>query len=556
MRDGIIGVVLFVLVGGAPASGQVDSPVRHVALDRWFFASPAAARAAISRLDSVLLRLDGARSQTTRSAAGLERTLALHDTIAAAALRLTSYFHVRAATDTRDLASAHAEDSIRAAVESRTAWLNGALRRVTSDSMARWRTRRPSIARYAFVVDRARLSTAHTLPDAEEAAFQRMLPLATGWAFPMWQRLAPAAREPRAFVIVETARTRNALAREHAFASAPDEAYAWRYLTTPDVRALIARVRGRAALYRRFLELKQRRAALADSPVAIPLDSVESILTAALRPFGDVYGGEIRKLFDPSRGALDIASAPNRQRGGFPFHSPGRGSGVYLDGYAGRLRDFSRLTHESAHAIHGTLNDRRGVLMAYRFGPLLEEPIALVNELVAADYLYKKASGVPAQRQILEHFLNKAFEVFLGAQDAEVEQAIYDGVVAGRITSADDLDTLTRTVDAAYTLAPAPEAARRWMNMQLLVEDPLYLSNYLYAGMISLAIYEEYAKAPETFGPRYVEFVERGLDAPPIDLLGRHLGIDLTRPDVLDRGFALLEQRLAEFEQLLGRNSD
>jgi oligoendopeptidase F len=451
--------------------------------------------------------------------------------------------------DTRDVASAHAEDSLDAAVESRMAWLNPALARLPPGTVDRFMKARPSLARYGPTIERARRGTHGALSEAEEALFQRMLPFATGWEFPLWQRLAPGAREPRSYVLIETVRARDFLARQHGYASAPDEAYASRYLTVPAVRALIALVRSKAGLYRAFLTLKARHAAQTDPPLTVPLDSVQLYLTRALSPLGAVYGRTLAALFDPPQERIDLGPGPNRQRGGFSAISPGRGSVVYLDGYAGALRDFSRLTHESAHAVHRQLMDEQRLLQADRDGPLLPEPVALMNELIAADYLYVHATDPASRRQALEQFLNKAFEVFLGAQDAELEQSIYDGVASGVVATADHLDSLTRVVDAAYTVSP-PDG-RRWMNTQLLVEDPLYLSNYLYSGMIVLAMYGEYAAAPTTFGPRYTRFLSSGIPGAPFDVVRRTLGIDLSRPDLLDRGLALLERRLAEFREAM-----
>jgi oligoendopeptidase F len=496
-----------------------------------------------------MARLDGMRS-TIRSPATLTAALATADSIATESTRLSYYFHLRAAVDVRDLAAAHAEDSVDAEVASRTQWLTGAVGRIPPDSIDRWTKARPSFARYAFMFDEARRRRAHTLADTEEALFQKMAPLAMRWQFPLWQRLAPAGREPRAYVVIETVRAHDALARLHGYSSAPEEIYASRHLTIPAVRALMGRVRSRTDLYRRFLQLRQENASRGDAPLTIPLDSVVSVLTGALRPLGPDYVNELRALFDPAQRRIDLGPGSNRQRGGFSAISPGRASVVYLDQYAGSLRDFSRLTHESAHALHRQLMDIDRVPPSYRSGPLLMEPIALFNELAALDYVYKQAAAPGARRQALQQFLNKAFEVFLGAQDAEMEQSIYDGVESGAVASADQLDSVVRAVDSAYTLPPANEG-RRWMTAQLLVEDPLYLSNYLYSGMIALAFYSEYAAAPAAFGPPYVRFLSSGFDARPYDVVRRSLGIDLSRADLLDRGLALLGQRLEEFKALI-----
>ena len=79
----------------------------------------------------------------------------------------------------------------------------------------------------------------------------------------------------------------------------------------------------------------------------------------------------------------------------------------------------------------------------------------------------------------------------------------------------------------------------------------MYLSNYLYSGMIVLALYAEYAVSPSTFGPRYVQFLSGGFPGPPFRTVRRTLGVDLAGAGLLDKGLSLRELRLAEFRDAI-----
>ena len=63
----------------------------------------------------------------------------------------------------------------------------------------------------------------------------------------------------------------------------------------------------------------------------------------------------------------------------------------------------------------------------------------------------------------------KGLDAFYGAQDALIEQAIYDGVAAGTVRNADDLDTLTLKIDSQFSQFPAstPELRTRWAMVSL-----------------------------------------------------------------------------------------
>ena len=84
----------------------------------------------------------------------------------------------------------------------------------------------------------------------------------------------------------------------------------------------------------------------------------------------------------------------------------------------------------------------------------------------------------------------KGLDAFYGAQDALLEQAIYDGVAAGTVRNADDLDRLTREIDGQFSQFPAltPELRTRWATVSLMYEDPLYDVNYVYGGPAGAAV--------------------------------------------------------------------
>ena len=49
---------------------------------------------------------------------------------------------------------------------------------------------------------------------------------------------------------------------------------------------------------------------------------------------------------------------------------------------------------------------------------------------------------------------SKGLDAFYGAQDALLEQSIYDGVAAGTVRNADDLDGLTLRIDGQFSQFP------------------------------------------------------------------------------------------------------
>src|SRR5215472_8401509 len=146
-------------------------------------------------------------------------------------------------------------------------------------------------------------------------------------------------------------------------------------------------------------------------------------------------------------------------------------------------------------------------------------------------------------------FRIKGLDAFYGAQDALLEQQIYDGVSARSVRGADDLDKLTQQVDGKFSIFPAttPELRNRWAAVSLMYEDPLYDVNYVYGGLLALKYYQLYSTRHDWFVPRYVSLLKNGFDAPPAELLSRFLEIDLST-SLLEDGLAVLSRRLDKLE--------
>jgi len=60
------------------------------------------------------------------------------------------------------------------------------------------------------------------------------------------------------------------------------------------------------------------------------------------------------------------------------------------------------------------------------------------------------------------------------------------------------------------------------MTKQLMFEDPLYLVNYLYAGLFATKAYAMIREDAPGFRQRYLAYLKGGFDAPP-DVLNRPL---------------------------------
>jgi oligoendopeptidase F len=201
--------------------------------------------------------------------------------------------------------------------------------------------------------------------------------------------------------------------------------------------------------------------------------------------------------------------------------------------------------------MHRRLMSLARVPRVYTGGPLLAEPAAQLHELLVTDYLLRTAANPATRIAALTKFIDVGLDVARGAQDADLEQQVYDSVAAGTIQSADDLDRICARIDSAYTVPEGGDAAgHRWMRVSLMWEDPLYLSNYMYSGMLALAYFTRMSSDSARFAPAYVSLLQGGWPAPAQELLRRHLGIELGDPSLLTATFAIVERRIEQLDSL------
>jgi oligoendopeptidase F len=374
-----------------------------------------------------------------------------------------------------------------------------------------------------------------------------------------------AHREVLAATLIDVARQETAIAKLRGYASAPERFYAERLgLDEAAVRALLERVGQAGGQLKAYQALRaqrvERQTGLGEAhswdmalssgyePPTRTFEESRALILQALQPLGPAYDQEFAWLLDPAQGALDLAGGANRYRGGFSLGFPGVPAMLYVGGFDGGFAKISVVIHEGGHAVQRKLMGEASPYYA-NVPKSLAEAFALLNELLLIDRLEADASSPEERLFYQEKFLDKlAHEVFTSAEEGAFEQALYDGVAAGKVATADDLDRLNGDILVRYDIFAEREPALRanWMKKDLLYEDPLYLINYLYAALVACKLYDLAHADPADFPRRYLALLQEGYDAPADTLLRRTLGFGLDPAQLLDGALRLMRERTAK----------
>ena len=85
-----------------------------------------------------------------------------------------------------------------------------------------------------------------------------------------------------------------------------------------------------------------------------------------------------------------------------------------------------------------------------------------------------------------------------------------------------------------------------------MYQDPLYLANYLYAGLLATKMFAMATSDPRDFQKRYEAMMVSGFDAPPKEILKRFFGHDLSPSDLVDADMSVIKGKTAALGRLYG----
>jgi len=605
--------LLYLAINVVTTAAQTVPPAVFSAdLARYYFASPEAEIAARADLDAALKHISTFHGQIN-TGQRLLNVLQSYEDVQKIYRSHETYLRLRCSQNRKDPACA-ANSKLESEVNAATAFLSPEILAIPESQLQAFKAAEPGLKPYLFALDDIRRDSPHTLPGTEQAFLDRLQPEIADWQYDLYEQIlagisfgtvqTPAGpldvvrqrnllmshADPRireeafkrrldgfasrrdlfAFALLHTVQAQNALAQLHHSPDAPARKYASLYLNPEQTHALLTAMAQHGDVAKRFEKIRaaayqlENHAQLQpwdlaapqkDLPLPItPLTDAPAIFHQAFAELGSEYQEAFDALLNPLNGRADImpGGAPNRYAGGFSTGFAGSTSMLFIGRYDGTFKDLSVIAHEGGHAAHRAFMSANGVKPLYANGPnFLFESFAAFNELVLADYFAEHAADPRLRRYYLEQWMRiKGLDAFYGAQDALIEQHLYEGASNGTIRSADDLDKLTLQVDNQFSAFPAttPELRNRWATLSLMYEDPLYNINYVYGGLLALKYYQLYTADRKHFLPRYIALLKNGFDAPPAVLLQQHLNINLFDDSLLQDDLIFLNHRLDQLE--------
>ena len=614
LRHPLVAGLVAVMALGYTAESSANETSYHVDLTRYFVTQ------SVEKSDRgrLIQALDALARQVPdgRDPKALEAYLQNAEALRTQLLRHEAYLHLTSSLNTGDAEARSGADELDARLEQLSAQVSTTLQGLAPAQFAKLSKKRPTLAKYAYLVEQAQRRAVHTLPPAQELILAQLSNSTLSALFDLYtQTLATttfaaistpqgpldarrdrtalaanpdpdirgqaaeqywagyASRGPLyASILFDIVREHDRVARLRRFDDAPSAIYFGMFETRTSVQACLASVARHTDQFRDYQTLRarhiQKALSLADvhswdltAPIpgfAIPQFSIEEAATvslAALQPLGAEYVAEFRRLLEAANQRADIApGTPTRYNAGYSVEVPGIPSALYVGSFRGNLNSVRVIVHEGGHAVHGQFRNEHVSSPFYADGPnWLGEGIAILNELLLYDHLATATHSPSGRAYFLEALIDDiSFQIFNSAEEAMLEQGVYDGVVAGRIRNASDLDALTSTTLTTYDIWASRETDRQhlWMTKQLMFEDSLYLVNYLYAGLFATKTYAMLKSGDLAFRGRYLALLKDGYNAPPATLMRRLFGRDVSIDQLVDDDVDVFSAKVAELAAL------
>ncbi|MEW6582543.1 MAG: M3 family oligoendopeptidase [Actinomycetota bacterium] len=297
------------------------------------------------------------------------------------------------------------------------------------------------------------------------------------------------------------------------------------------------------------------RLALADqyAPIgeARGLDFPEAVAIIE-RSFG-AFSPRIRAVADGLFRERRIDAEPRAGKRGGAFCSPvAQDAAPYvLMNFTDRMDDVMTLAHELGHGMHFALSAEAQTALSAHTGLALAEVPSTFAELLTFDDVMRSETDESTRRALLTERLEGSFAtVFRQTVLTRYEQRAYGLRADGSTLTADRLSTVWFEENLRYygDALELPDGYRvGWSYIPHFISTRFYTYAYVFAHLVTLALYAKFREDPSGFVAPYLEFLSAGGSAPPAELLGA-LGLDLEDPGVWDPGFAEIERMVATAE--------
>jgi oligoendopeptidase F len=295
------------------------------------------------------------------------------------------------------------------------------------------------------------------------------------------------------------------------------------------------------------------KAPLVTEEVTISFEQAVDWISEGMAPLGEEYVQVLR------RGVLEqrwVDSAVNRGKrsGAFSSGSPGTYPFIMMS-FNNDIFGLSTLAHELGHSLHSYFAWQTQPFVYSRYSLFVAEVASNFNQALVRAHLLKTKTERNLQIAIIEEAMSNFHRyLFIMPTLARLELDIHEQVEKGKTLTADGLISQMADLFAEGYGGEVEQDRERIGITWGQFPNHLYANFYVYqyatgiagANALAQAVLSQETGAQE----RYLNFLRTGGAAYPLDAL-RAAGVDLTRPEPVQKTYDLLLEMVERLESLL-----
>ncbi|WP_342273145.1 oligoendopeptidase F [Spiroplasma endosymbiont of Acasis viretata] len=281
------------------------------------------------------------------------------------------------------------------------------------------------------------------------------------------------------------------------------------------------------------------------------INSIKEILSI----LGDEYLEQLNLALLPGR--IDYYEDTNKRTGAYSTGGNGV-EPIILMNWDDTINSLNTLSHELGHSVHTLFSEKYQKYPNADYPIILAEVASTVNEHLAFDYLYNKASNNQERIYLLQTHIETVIGTFFRQiQFAEFEWEAHKLVEKEVPLNADILADLFENTANKYGQKALDKYEEKtkgysWPRILHFFHSPYYVYKYATSITVSYKLYEDVKNGKKE---NLLNFLKAGGSKYPLDIL-KDAGVDLTQIDVYNPLITNLKKMINQLSDLINNKDN
>ena len=358
------------------------------------------------------------------------------------------------------------------------------------------------------------------------------------------------------------------IARARNYGSSLEASLAPNHIPVPVFHGMLDAFRRNLPTWHRYWAVRRRalgldalhaydtRATLTRDQRPLPFETAVEWVLEGVAPLGEEYGEVLRRGVLEQRW-VDIYPNKGKRMGAFSMGSWGTHPFIFMS-YNDDIFSMSTLAHEIGHSMHSYHTRASQPFVYARYGLFVAEVASNFHQALVRAHLLKTNPDPEFQVSVIEEAMANYYRYFFVMPSlARLELEIHERIERGEALTADFLNSLMADLvsevygdQVVLRDGDRDRVGSTWTQFHTHLSSNFYVYQYA-TGIAGAAWLADRVLAGDPDAPGdYLKFIQAGSSLYPLDAL-RVAGVDMTRPEPMDRAFAAMAAMVDRLEELV-----